>query len=67
MNKNDQTKSLIILSAPKGTQIESKSLIEGSQLTMDSKGKGPIKVYVCLRNTGVKELWPSRDEEEWQS
>jgi hypothetical protein len=61
MNKNDQTKSLILLSAPKGAQLEAMSLEEGCQLKMDSNGKGPIKIYVCQRNTGVEELQPSRD------
>jgi hypothetical protein len=61
MNKTDQTKSLIILSAPKGAQLEAMSLEEGCQLKMDSNGKGPIKVYACQQKSGVKELQPSRD------
>ena len=61
MNKTDHTKSLVILSAPKGASLEAMTLEEGCQLKMDSNGKGPIKVYTCQQNTGVKELQPSRD------
>jgi hypothetical protein len=61
MNKTDQTKSLIIVSAPKGTQLEAMSVDEGCNIKMDSNGKGPMKVYACQQKTGVKELQPSRD------
>lgn len=54
MNKADQTKSLIILSAPKGASLEAMTLEDGCQLKMDSNGKGPIKVYACQQKTGVK-------------
>ena len=54
MNKVDQTKSLIILSAPKGASLEAMTLEDGCQLKMDSNGKGPIKVYACQQKTGVK-------------
>ena len=54
MNKTDHTKSLVILSAPKGASLEAMSLEEGCQLKMDSNGKGPIKVYTCQQKYGVK-------------
>jgi len=61
MNKTDNTKSLIILSAPKGASLEAMAMEDGCQLKMDSNGKGPIKVFTCQQKTGVKELQPSRD------
>ena len=49
MAKGNPDKSIMILSAPKGTTIEAvKSGDQGGcQLVMDSTGKGEIKVYTC--------------------
>lgn len=54
MCKTDSTKSLIIMSAPKGASVEAMTVEEGCQLKMDSNGKGPIRVYTCQQKTGVK-------------
>ncbi len=57
MNGGDNSKSMIVISAPKGTSLEMGEEGEGDQvesiLKMDSTGKGPIKVYSCSAERGV--------------
>jgi hypothetical protein len=49
MAKGNPSKSIMILSAPKGTILEALQSEDqgGCQLVMDSTGKGEIKVYTC--------------------
>ena len=48
MNQGDNTKSMIVISAPKGTSLEMGEEEQGqSILKMDSSGKGKIRVYNC--------------------
>lgn len=62
MNKGDHSKSMIIISAPKGTSLEAGEDEKGGcMLKMDSTGKGPIKVYTCKGGSPVKELEPSKN------
>ena len=57
MAKESENKSIIVLSAPKGTTLEAIDTEEigGCQLVMDSKNKGEIKVYTCDVEKGVHE------------
>ena len=60
MNGGDNSKSMIVISAPKGTSLEMGEEEHGeSILRMDSSNKGPIRVYNCDMN-GVEELDLSR-------
>ena len=57
MNQGDKTKSMIIISAPKGTSLEMGEEEQGeSILKMDSVGKGRIRVFNCNSDKGVEEL-----------
>ena len=61
MNNGDPNKSMVIISAPKGTTLEVGEEEEGDcLLKMDASGKGDIKVYTCKASTGVKELEPKK-------
>ena len=61
MNNGDPNKSMVIISAPKGTTVEVGEEEEGDcLLKMDATGKGDIKVYTCKASTGVKELEPKK-------
>lgn len=63
INKQDPTKSMIIISAPKGTSLEAGEDDRGNcMLRMDSTDKGPIKVFTCKPSTGVKEVLPNRHD-----
>ena len=54
MNQADNSKSMIIISAPKGTSLEMGEEEHGeSILKMDSNGKGRIRVYNCNAEKGV--------------
>lgn len=57
MTKDSKNKSIVVLSAPKGTTLEAVDMDEegGCQLMMDANGKGEIKVYTCDSEKGVKE------------
>lgn len=58
MNKNDPSKSMIIISAPRGSSLEVGEEERGEcVLKMDANGKDrPIKVYTCKPNEGVVEI-----------
>jgi hypothetical protein len=61
MSRGDPSKAMLIVSAPKGTSLEVGQEEKGDcVLKMDSSGKGPIKVYSCKLNEGVKEVPPKR-------
>ena len=57
MTKESENKSIVVLSAPKGTTLEAIDTEEtgGCQLVMDSNNKGEIKVYTCDVEKGVHE------------
>lgn len=57
MTKESKNKSIVVLSAPKGTTLEAVDMDEtgGCQLVMDANGKGEIKVYTCDPEKGVNE------------
>mgnify|MGYP000869464703 FL=1 len=56
MNANDPHKSMLVISAPKGTSLEMGEEEHGeSLLKMDSSSKGRIRVYNCSAS-GVREL-----------
>jgi hypothetical protein len=63
MNTGDTSKSMIVISAPKGTSLEMGEEEHGeSLLKMDSANKGRIRVYNC-NSLGVRELDLSRSSE----
>lgn len=56
-DKGDTAKSMIIISAPKGTSLEMGQEEQGeSVLKMDATGKGKIRVYNCNGSKGVREV-----------
>lgn len=56
-DKGETAKSMIIISAPKGTSLEMGQEEHGeSVLRMDATGKGRIRVYNCNGSRGVKEV-----------
>ena len=61
MTKDSRNKSIVVLSAPKGTTLEAVDTDEagGCQLMMDANGKGEIKVYTCDPDKGVHEYTKS--------
>lgn len=62
MNRGDNSKSMIVVSAPKGTSLEMGKEEHGeSVLKMDSTGKGRIRVYNCNAANGVKEIEPTKE------
>lgn len=64
MNGGDNSKSMIVIAAPKGTSLEMGEEEHGeSILKMDSSGKGRIRVYTCNNEHGVEELDLTKDQE----
>ena len=57
MAKDSAVKSIIVVSAPKGTTLETVDVDESGncQLVMDANKKGQIKVYTCDSQKGVSE------------
>ena len=54
MTQGETSKSMIVISAPKGTSLEMGVEEHGeSILKMDSTGKGNIRVYNCNSQRGV--------------
>jgi len=54
MTQGETSKSMIVISAPKGTSLEMGEEEHGeSILKMDSTGKGKIRVYNCNSQRGV--------------
>ena len=57
MNGGDTSRSMIVISAPKGASLEMGEEEHGeSVLKMDSTGRGKIKVFNCNSQSGVKEI-----------
>jgi hypothetical protein len=61
-DKGESAKSMIVISAPKGTSLEMGQEEHGeSVLKMDSTGKGRIRVYNCNESRGVREVDLSKE------
>jgi hypothetical protein len=57
MTKEDPSKAMIIVAAPKGTTLEVGEEERGNcTLKMNATGKGAIRVFSCKVSEGVKEL-----------
>ena len=62
-DKGETAKSMIIISAPKGTSLEMGQQEHGeSVLKMDAAGKGRIRVYNCNGTKGVREIEISKGD-----
>jgi hypothetical protein len=56
-DKGEAARSMIVISAPKGTSLEMGQEEHGeSVLKMDATGKGKIRVYNCNASRGVREV-----------